>query len=169
METLKKDAKKSVIEKLNRALQVEYDLIFNYPRMVDKLVNIDKIHDERLNNIREFLGIASLRHFTEVDNLIVKLGGETQWRFEVIDRLVDVEEILAMQLKKEKWVVSWYTSVKRIAEQGKAGFLDRLAIGSDSVDANEIINVMDRLIRDEKRHAMLVKNSINTLKKLMNK
>jgi len=169
METLKKDAKKSVVAKLNRALQVEYDLIFNYPRMIDKLVNINKVHDERLNNIIEALGIESLRHFTEVDNLIVKLGGETQWRFEVIDRLVDVEEILAMQLKKEKWVVSWYTSVKQIAEQGKAGFLDRLAIGSDFVDANEIINMMDRLIRDEKRHAMLIEEAVNTLKKLMNK
>jgi len=28
---------------------------------------------------------------------------------------------------------------------------------------------MERLVRDEKRHAMLVKNSIGTLKKLMNK
>jgi len=42
METLKKDAKKSVVAKLNRALQVEYDLIFNYPRMIDKLVNITR-------------------------------------------------------------------------------------------------------------------------------
>jgi hypothetical protein len=122
----------------------------------------------------EVMGIESLRHFTEVDNLIVKLGGETQWRFEVIDRLVDVEEILAMQLKREEWVVSWYASVKRIAEQGKAGFLGRLTgspgtLPEGLIDANEIINTMDSLIRDEKRHAMLVKNSIGTLKKLMNK
>lgn len=169
METLKKEAKRSIVAKLNRALQVEYDLIFNYPRMVDKLVNIDKINDEKLNNTIEVLGIESLRHFTEIDNLIVKLGGETQWRFEVIDRLVDVEEILAAQLKREKWVVSWYASVKRIAEQGKAGFLDRLTMGSDFVDANEIINVMDRLIRDEKRHAILLEKAIPTLKKLMNR
>ncbi len=177
IETLRKDDKKSVAEKLNRALQVEYDLIFNYPRVIDKLVNIEKIHDERLNSMIEVLGIESLRHFTEVDNLIVKLGGETQWSFEVIDRLVNVEEILAMQLKREKWVVSWYISVKRIAEQNKVkagAFLSRLT-GSSGIlpegfiDANEIINMMDRLIRDEKRHAMLVKNSINTLKTLMNK
>jgi len=177
IETLKEDDKKSVVAKLNRALQVEYDLIFNYPRVIDKLVNINKIHDERLNSTIEALGKESLRHFTEVDNLIVKLGGETQWRIEVIDGLVDVEEILAMQLKREKWVVSWYTSVKRIAEQNKVkagGFLSRLT-GSSGIlpegfiDANEIINMMDRLIRDEKRHAMLVKNSIGTLKKLMNK
>lgn len=177
METLKEDGKKSVVAKLNRALQVEYDLIFNYPRMVDKLVNIDKIHDEILNSTIEALGIESLRHFTEVDNLIVKLGGETQWRLEIMDGLVGVEEILAAQLKKEKWVVSWYTSVKRIVEQNKVkagGFLGRLTGNSGIlpegfIDANEIVNIMDRLIGDEKRHAILVEEAINTLKTLMNK
>ena len=173
IETLRKDDKKSVAEKLNRALQVEYDLIFNYPRVIDKLVNINKIHDERLNSIIEVLGIESLRHFTEVDNLIVKLGGETQWRIEVIDGLVGVEEILAMQLEREKRVASWYTSAKRIVEQNKVkagGVLGKLTGSSgvlpeDFIDANEIINTLDRIIRDEKRHAMLVKNSINTLKR----
>ena len=177
IETLKRDNKKSVAEKLNRALQVEYDLIFNYPRVIDKLVNIEKIHDERLNSMIEVLGIESLRHFTEVDNLIVKLGGETQWSFEVIDRLVDVEEILAKQLEREKWVVSWYTSAKRIAEQNKVkagGVLGKLTgspgvLPEDFIDANEIINTLDRIIRDEKRHALLVQNSINTLKRLTNK
>ena len=168
METLKKDAKKAVIEKLNRAVQVEYDLIFNYPRAFDILVNIYKIHDERLNSTIETLGKESLRHFSEIDKLIVKLGGETQWDLKTPGESGNLEEAFAKQLEKEKWAVSWYTSVKRIAEQGKAGFLDRLAIGSDFVDANEIINMMDRLIRDEKKHAMLIEEAVNTLKKLMN-
>ncbi len=168
-ETIKKDAKKAIIEKLNRALQVEYDLIFNYPRVFDQLANIYKIHDERLNSTIETLGKESLRHFSEIDKLIVKLGGETQWDIKTPGGSGNLEEALAKQLEKEKWAISWYTSVKQIAEQGKAGFLDRVAIGSDFVDANETINMMDRLIRDEKRHAMLIKSSINTWKKLMNK
>ena len=177
IETLKRDDKKSVAEKLNRALQVEYDMIFNYPRVIDKLVNIERIHDKTLISCLETLGKDSLRHFNEIDNLIVKLGSETQWRVEVMDGLVGVEEILATQLEKEKWVVSWYTSAKRIAEQNKVkagGVLGKLTgspgvLPEDFIDANEIINALARIIRDEKRHAILVKNSINTLKKLMSK
>lgn len=177
IETLKRDDKKSVAEKLNRALQVEYDMIFNYPRVIDKLVNIEMIHDKVLIDCLETLGKDSLRHFNEIDNLIVKLGSETQWRVEVMDGLVGVEEILVTQLEKEERVVSWYTSAKRIVEQNKVkagGVLGKLTgnpsvLPEDFVDANEIINTLDRIIRDEKRHAILVKNSINTLKKLMSK
>jgi len=178
IETLKKDAKKSVIENLNRAVQVEYGFIFNYPRVIEKLANINKNGklDDTIEAI-ETLVRESLRHFSKADSLIVRLGGETQWSLEVMGELVNVEEELSKQLEKEKWGISWYTSVKRIAEQNKVkagGFLSRLTGNSgilpeDFIDANEIINTMGSLIRDEKRHVTLVKNSIDTLKKLMNK
>jgi len=173
IETLKEDDKKSVAAKLNRALQVEYDFIFNYPRVIEKLADINK--SGKLDDTTEAIEILvkdSLRHFTEMDKLIVKLGGETQWNIETLGELGNLEEALAKQLEKERWVVSWYTSVKRIVEQNKVkagGFLSRLT-GSSGIlpegfiDANEIINIMDRLIRDEKRHAILVEKAINTLK-----
>ncbi len=180
IETLKEDAKISVVEKLIRALQVEYGMIFSYPRVIEKLAGINKSGklDDTIEAI-ETLVRESLRHFGEIDSLIVRLGGETQWDLKGMGELanINVEEELSKQLDKEKWVVSWYASAKRIAEQNKVkagGVLGKLTgspgvLPEDFIDANEIINMMDRLIRDEKRHAMLVKNSINTLKKLMSK
>jgi len=178
MEALKKEARKSVVAKLNRALQVEYDMIFSYPRVIEKLADINKSGklDDTIEAI-EVLVKDSLRHFTEIDKLIVKLGGETQWNMEALGELGDLEEVLAKQLEKEEWVAPWYTSAKRIVEQNKVkagGVIGKLTgspgvLPEDFIDANEIINTLDCIIRDEKRHAMLVKNSINTLKKLTNK
>ena len=63
IETIKKDAKKSIVDLLNRSLQIEYNLLFNYPRAIYKLVNEDKIDDEQLIKNIEITGIESLRHW----------------------------------------------------------------------------------------------------------
>ncbi len=177
IETISKDAKKSIIQLLNRLLQVEYDLLFNYPRVIDKLVNIDRIHDEQIINALEVMGKDSLRHFDAVDKLIKKLGGETMWHIDVLDGLVDVEEILVRQLERETWVVSWYKAAKKAAEQNKVkvrGFLGRSvgssdALPEDFVDVNDIISLCERHILDEERHQRLVRDSIDRLRMLINK
>lgn len=177
IETISKDAKKSVIQLLNRLLQVEYDLLFNYPRMIDKLVNIDGIHDELIIDTLEVMGKESLRHFDEADKLIRKLGGETIWRINVLDRLVDVEEILVQQLDKENWAVSWYKETKKVAEQNKVkvrGFSGRPVASSDEVpedfvNVNDIISMVERQILDEERHQRLVRGLIDKLSMLKNK
>ncbi len=177
IEMISKDAKKSVIQLLNRLLQVEYDLLFNYPRMIDKLVNIDGIHDELIINTLEVMGKESLRHFDEVDQLIRKLGGETIWHIDVLDGLVDVEEILVQQLDKENWAVSWYKEAKKVAEQNKVkvrGFLGKPLVISnelpeDFVNVNDIISLLERHILDEERHQRLVRGLIDKLSMLKNK
>jgi len=177
IETIKEDAKQSIVNLLNRSLQIEYDLLFNYPRVIDKLVNVDRIQDEQIVNALEIMGKDSLRHFDEVDKLIKKLGGESIWRIDVIDLSQDAEEILDQQLEKEEWVVSWYKEAKQVAEQNKVkvrGFLGRPVGGSDKlpedfVNVNDIISMLDRHILDELRHQRLVKDSIDKLRTLKNK
>ena len=177
IETISEDAKKPLIHLLNRLLQVEYDLLFNYPRMIDKLVNIDGIHDELIISTLEVMGKESLRHFDEVDKLIRKLGGETIWRINVLDGLVDVGEILVQQLDKENWAVSWYKEAKKVAEQNKVkvrGFIGRPVVSSDElpedfVNVNDIISMLERQILDEERHQRLVRGLIDKLSMLKNK
>lgn len=177
VETIKKDAKKSIVELLNKSLQIEYDLLFNYPRVIDKLVNVDKIHDEQLIKTLEGMGKESLRHFDEVEKLIGKLGGEAIWHIDVVGWSVDVEMMLVQQLEKENWAISWYKETKRVAERNKVkvgGLLGRLAgsadeLPEDVVNVNDIISLCERHIIDEERHIRLVKDSIDTLSRLMNK
>ena len=177
VETISEDAKRRIIELLNRSLQVEYDLLFNYPRVIDKLVNSDKIQDEEIINAMETTGKESIRHFDEVDRLIKKLGGESIWRIDVIDLSQDVGEILDQQLDKEKWVVSWYKEAKQAAEQNKVkvrGFLGKSAGSSselpeDFIDVNDIISMLEHHITDELRHQKLVASSIDRLRMLRNK
>ena len=66
--TITDEAKRDLIHVLNESLEIEYDMILNYPRMIEKLENIDKIHDEQLNYDLQLLGRQSIRHFNEVDS-----------------------------------------------------------------------------------------------------
>ncbi len=177
MESIKESAKKSIVELLNKSVQIEYDFLFGYPRVVDKLVNIDKIHDERLIENIEVVVKESIYHFDEIDKLIRKCGGETIWHINVVDWSVDVEEMLFQLLDKEKWVISWYQAAKRVAEQNKvkaSGLLNGLTGSVDKlpegfVDVNELISMLDRHIVEEEKHIRLVEDSINRLNTLRKK
>ena len=177
IETISKDAKRSIIHLLSRLLQVEYDLLFNYPRVIDKLVKIDKVHDEQIINALEDMVKDSLRHFDSVDKLVKSLGGETVWRVDALDLSVGVEEVLRQQLEKETYAIAWYEEVKNVAERNKVkarGFLSRLVGSSDElpedfVNVNDIISLCERNILDEERHQRLVRDSIDKLRVLMNK
>jgi len=177
IETIKKDAKKSIVDLLNRSLQIEYNLLFNYPRAIYKLVNEDKIDDEQLIKNIEITGIESLRHFDEVDKLIGKLGGKTIWKINVLGWSTDVKEFLLQLLDEEKWVISWYEEVKKAAEQNKVkagGLLSKLTgsadeLPEDIVNVSDIISVCKRHIIDEERHIRLVRDSIEKLRMLKNK
>ena len=167
METIKEEAKKSIIKVLNRLLQVEYDIIFNYPKVIDKLVNLDKIKDEKIIQNIEEIGKESLHHFTVVDTWIHKLGGETIWHIDAVDPSMDFEGLLRQQLEREKWAISWYQEAKRIAEQNKVkirDFFGRVARNADKLpedylDANELISSLEKNIADEEKHIRLVNDS----------
>jgi bacterioferritin (cytochrome b1) len=179
IESIKESAKKAIIELLNKQLQVEYAFIINYPRIIDKLIAVDKINDEQLNKDLERLGKDSTRHLGSVGQLIVQLGGEPMWQIEVIDRLVDVDNLLDHQLKKEKVALSLCQEAKRVAERNKVkvkvrDFLGRLIrvedeLPYDVLNASDVISTLERMIIDETHHIRLVHDSIATLNMFMNK
>ncbi len=92
METIKKDVRKSIVDRLNRLLQVENDLVFNYPKVIDRLVREEKIDDKQLIESLETGAEESLRHHDEVDKWIGKLGGETIWDVKIISSSKAVKE-----------------------------------------------------------------------------
>ena len=178
VETIKENGKKAIADLLNKSLQVEYSFILNYPRIIDNLVII-KIHDEQLIKDLEYVGKESVWHFGWVGQLIVQLGGESQWGIEVIDRMVDVDRMLVQQLDKEKLALLLFQQAKHLAEQNRVkvkvkDFFGRLIrmqdeLPVDVVNINDVISVLDHIIIDEKKHIRLVEDSIATLNMLMNK
>ena len=177
METIKKDAQKNIVARLNRLLQVEYDFIFNYPKVIDRLVNVERINDKQLIASLEELVKESLRHFDTVDKWIRKLGGETIWDLKMVSSLVDTKELLLQQLEKENLAISWYSAARKIAEENKVkagGILGGL-VGSTSVlpedfiNVDEFINMLEQHIADERRHIEVAGGAGRKLSVLKNK
>lgn len=175
--TVTDKAKSAISEILGAAVSIEYDMILNYPRLIDRLVNYQKIEDEALIKGLEQLGRDSLRHFGVTDSLMARMGYESAWEISAFPRLADILEILEKQLGKERAVRDMYRDAQRIAANNKAKVRGkeffgkyvriRESIPEDVVTADEIINTLDRIIRDEERHARVVEDSIATLKMLM--
>ena len=176
MESIKESAKKTVVEHLNRLLQVEYDMIFSYPRVIDRLVVDDKTDDEQLIKPLEELVKESIHHFDAVNRWIVKLGGETIWDLKMVSSSADAEELLLMQLEKETLAISWYQATKKIVERNRVkagGPLGRLVgdvsvLPEDFVDANELISLLEQHISDEERHVRIAQASSERLGMLRN-
>ena len=173
VETIKENGKKTIVGLLNQSLQVEYAMILNYPRLIDKLVIVDHINDEQLNKDLERLGKESMNHAGWVGQLIAQLGDKPEWVIDVIDRMVDVDKMLALQLEKEKAALLLYKEARRVAEKNKftvqvRDFLGRLIrmedeLPIDVVNVNDIFGTLDRIIIDEQHHIKLVHDSIATL------
>ena len=174
--TITDKARKSIAELCNESVIVEYDMILNYPRIIDHIINFEKIKDEQLVKDLDRLGKDSLGHFTKMDEMIRNLGGDMVWLTSTLPRLVDVLDILDKQFGKEEAARDIYKEAKKIAMANKitikvGGFFDRLR-GMDIsekgiVPFEQIINDLDHLIWDEERHARIVKDSIATLNALM--
>jgi bacterioferritin (cytochrome b1) len=179
LETITEVGKEAIVDLLNKAIQIEYGMILNYPRMIDMLVNINQINDEQLNRDLENVGKASSQHLGMVNNLIRKLGGDTVWQINTIDRFTDVPKTLSEQLNKEEVAKSVYeeakhialTNVKRIPAKeifdNSVLVVDDLPVGV--VVPKEITSVLDRIIMDEQDHIRRVEDSIATLEILTNK
>jgi len=177
--TITKEAKKGLIEMFNKSLEFEYGFILNYPRIIENMENMENIHDEQLNQDLQRLGMESIRHFNDLDNMIVKLGGEARWNFGVIERLDDVQEILIKQLGKEKGAMYLFEQARKLVQGSKikvkvGTFFNRLVKNTDGliediVTVNEIMIILEREIADEKRHIRICEDSVATLKALKGK
>jgi len=177
--TIKDESKKAIVKLLNRILETEYGFVWNYPRIIDQIVNFHNIHDEQLIGDLEYVGKQSIEHFGYIDRLVVQLGGETTWQLLTIGRVANVEDLLNQQLEKEKEIVSFYKTVKEVVRQNRVKrkiesrlekfFKQYGEFHERFIDADDIIGSLDRHIAQEERHARLVEDSIHTFKMLMNK
>ena len=171
MKTIKESAKKSIVEHLNRLVQVEYDMIFSYPRVIDKLARDDRREDKQFIKPLEQLVKESIHHFDMVNNWIVKLGGETIWNIGMVSSSADAGELLLQQLENETLAISWCKATKTIAEQNiveAGGLLGKLSgttsvLPEDYVNADELISLLEQHIADEERHVRIAKASSDKL------
>ena len=169
VDRITEDGKKAIVNLLNESIEIEYAFIFNYPRLIDQLVNIEPITQERVAKKLELLGKESIQHAHWIMRLIEGLGGEPQLPFEVIDRMTDIPSLLLEQLDKEKTVQSIFQQAKQVVEQKQAkGILAKIktmgAVSPDSVaDRSSIIRILERLEIDEGRHIVLLQNVISEL------
>ena len=169
VDRITEDGKKAIVSLLNKSLEIEYAFIFNYPRLIDQLVNIEPITQESVAKKLELLGKESVQHAGWIMRLIENLGGEPQLPFEVIERMTDIPSLLLKQLDKEKLVRSLFQQAKLVVEQSQAkGTLAKIkTMGAPSQDmakeSSSTIRILERLEIDEGRHIGLVQNIFSEL------
>ncbi len=169
VDRITEDGKKAIVSLLNKSIEVEYAFIFNYPRLIDQLVNIEPIIQESVAKKLELLGKESVQHAGWIMRLIENLGGEPQLPVEVIDRMTDIPSLLLKQLDKEKLVQSLFQQTRLLAEQNQAkGILAKMKtmeVGARDMvkERSRTIRVLERLEIDERRHIPLVQNMISEL------
>ena len=179
IETIKEDARKAIAALCNKAITIEYDMILNYPRAIEHMVNYHKINDEQIIDEMNKLGKDSLGHFNTVSNLVTKLGQEPAWRIDVCERIPDVLDCLNKQLEKEKVVRDMYKEIAEIAKRNKTkvkvgGFLGGFFQGStetreELLSADEVINTVERIMAQEENHVRIVEDLIGALNALVKK
>ncbi len=177
--TITEEAKYAVVAICNESVVKEYDFILGYPRIIDHMVNFEKITDKQLLDDIEKLGKDSLVHFGILDNIIQSLGAETVWLPSILPRLVDVAGILEQQLEKEKAAQDLYKEARKVAiankttvKKGGISSMFQKARNipeSEVIHADQIISKLDRLISDEERHIRVVSDSIATITMLLNR
>ena len=169
LDRITEDGKKAIVSLLNKSLEIEYAFIFNYPRLIHQLVNIERIPQESVVKKLEFLGKESVQHASWIMRLIEDLGGESQLPFEVLSGMIDIPSLLLKQLDKEKLAQSLFQQAKRVAEQSQAkGILVKMkmmGVGSRDMfkERSRTIRLLERLEIDEGRHIKLVQNMISEL------
>lgn len=173
--TITDQAKRAIAEIINESVVVEYSMILNYPRIIDHLINFEKITDQQLIAEINKLGTDSLHHFGIADKIIRTLGSRISWQPSTLPRLVRVSDMLEAQLKNEKAARDFYIEVRKIAAANKATrksggffktFTQRNQPEENIIQYGLLIRDIDRLIMDEERHIRIVEDSVATIKAL---
>ena len=173
IEAISKDGKLALVFLLNKAIQVEYGIILNYPRIMDYLVNYEKVNDEMFLSDLERLGTDSARHLGWVVVIIKCLGGEPVWQMSTIERLFDAHKQGAQQLEKENMAVELYKEAIKVARanlvkekvfdfSGKLIKYDKNGLQEEVREASEVIATLERIEIDEVRHVRTVQDMLAT-------
>ncbi len=170
VDRITEEGKKAIIDLLNKAIQVEYGLILNYPRILDQIVNISRSQSEEFANSVERLGKDSFRHATVVTKLIEELGGKPDFEVVVIDRMIDIKSMLIEQLEKEKLVMLIYQDAKHIAQKNQAranGFFGKLLSIREEprgdVSRSKVIDILTGLQNEEWGHIKRVEIALTQM------
>ncbi len=163
------NAKRAMVDLLNRIIQMEYGFIINYPRIIDQIVSIEEVPDQQIVDDLERLGKDSTEHLGIVGQLITRLGGETRWRVNVIGRMVDIDNLIEQQVAWEKAAMPLYLETKRLAQDHSVrstGLMERLraTFGADPDPAprGETIRLLEHLASQERTHLRLVEDVLAT-------
>ncbi|MFC2051995.1 ferritin-like domain-containing protein [Chloroflexota bacterium] len=163
------EGKKLIIALLNDSVETEYGMILNYPRIIEKVVNIDKNPDKDFISNMERLGKDSFRHSSLVTRVIEDLGGKPSWEVMAIDRMIDVHSMLVEQLGKEKLAMSIYKEAKMIAQKNQTkskGFFGKFLGGETQkkISRSEVIKILTGLESDESSHIERCKIALTQVK-----
>lgn len=162
-------AKRAMIDILNRAIQLEYAYIINYPRLIDQIVAIEEVPDQQIVDDLETLGKDSTEHLGIVGELITRLGGKALWRVNVIERIVDVDKLIEQQVAWEKAAMPLYIEAKRLAQNNPVratvlGEKLRVLFGAepDPTPRGETIRLLEHLASQERTHLRLIEDILAT-------
>lgn len=173
--TITDQAKRAIAAVFNESVVAEYSMILNYPRIIDHIVNIEKITDKQLIDDINKLGTDSLHHFGVTDRIIGTLGSKIVWEPSTLPRLVGVPDMLEAQLKNENAARAFYIEARKIAAVNKAtyksggffsAFTQRNKPEEIIIRYDLLIRDIDRLILDEERHIRIVEDLLVTCKTL---
>ena len=160
IDQITEEAKKTIIDLLNKSIGVEYTMVMNYPRILDYISHIGKPQSKEFMKHAERLGKESFRHATIVAKLITDLGGEPVFDILTIDGMMDVHSMLVKQLDKERIAESIYKEARLIAVNNQAeekGLFNKLmSIGEEPpkfTSRSEIIKRLTALAAEEMGHA----------------
>ncbi len=118
VDRITEDGRKAIVAILQKGLAVEYVHIVNYPRIIDQLLNINKIpDDDPCVTVLERLGKDSIRHANVVMRLCTHLGGEPHLVVEPVERISDVWVICQSQMEKEKKNLLLFQQAKAVAQK----------------------------------------------------
>jgi len=122
---------------LNQALQLEYSLIFYYPRLASA------IEDKEARNLVLKLGSDSIKHADVVASAIQELGGVPLWSFEPFPEGIDLIKIFQVQLEKEKLALQLHLKNAGLAPAGS------------------LRNRFENMAKEEESHIQIVKNILS--------
>jgi bacterioferritin (cytochrome b1) len=105
MDNKKLNASHELLDALNRTLELEYTLIIYYPRISER------IKDVETKQLAQSLGTASIGHADTVSRAITKLGGRPNWTLGPFPQEKDLRKIFQEQLEKEKLALKLHQQI----------------------------------------------------------
>ncbi|MFC2005603.1 ferritin-like domain-containing protein [Chloroflexota bacterium] len=166
------DGKMAIVTLLNKALDVEYNNIMNYPRFIDQLVNINRMPDKQSAWVLEHLGKDSVRHSGVVVQLIEQLGGEFHLSVDTVDRISNIDDMLRQQMGKEKQALSIFRQAKEVSSHNQVEerrsileqmFRVKRDRPDDPVKRSSVTRLLTKLMEDEEHHIIILKEVMSKL------